>query len=402
MLYSFNPCIFLLHVIVMKTISPPSLPSFDLVRFEEELKFLVNIESGSYCLDGLNTIAAWFADRLEAIGFQVEFHQAQPEKYGRSLYAYIGNPEKIDLLILCHSDTVFPVGTVATFPFSVSKNRYHGPGVADMKSGCLMALHSLEQLHEVDALKGSIGFFLNSEEEISCPTTRALIEEKSRCAAVVVSTEPGRADGSSVRQRKGVSRYKIMFHGKTAHSGVAPQDGACAITEMSRVILDLRGMEDLKNGITINPGLVKGGTSVNTVPDYAECDIDIRVTHGEDAIRLEKWLKERITKPVDPRVHIEMEGGVTRPPMIPNARAEELIEVMNKIGLRHGVELTWSFSGGGSDASFASAFDKPTLCGIGPVGGNYHTRLEYLEKAGLNERMCIFRDFVECLGNDKD
>jgi glutamate carboxypeptidase len=393
---------FTLNELRMNPASLNTLKSFDLVRYEEELQFLVNIDSGSYCLDGLGRIADWFADRLKAIGFEVEFYQAQPNRYGRSLYACFGNPAKLDLLILCHSDTVFPKGTVAAWPFSVSGDRYRGPGVADMKAGCLMALHALEQLRLADHLKGSVGFFLNAEEEISCPTTRSVIEEKSRLASVVISTEPGRADGSCVRQRKGVSRYKLAFHGKTAHSGVAPQDGACAITEMSRLILELKSREVPEQGITINPGLVKGGTSVNTVPDYAECEIDIRVTKSEDATKLHNWLVERVLLPEDPRVRIEIEGGETRPPMVPNSRAEELIEIMNTIGRHHGLDLKWAFSGGGSDACFASAFDIPALCGVGPVGGNYHTSAEYLKTADLNQRLCIFRDFVENICNGKD
>jgi glutamate carboxypeptidase len=246
-----------------------------------------------------------------------------------------------------------------------------------------------------------VGFFLNGEHELSCPNTRAVIEEKSRLAKVVVSTEPARMDGSCVRQRKGILRYTLRFHGRSAHSGVDPKNGACAVTEMARKILALRQMEDMDRGITINPGVVRGGVSVNAIPDFAECQVDVRVVELEDARRLDARIHKLIGETVDPAVRIELEGGVTRPPLVPTPRGDILIEGINRIARGHGLALKWSFSGGGSDASYASAFGIPALCGLGPVGGGYHTDKEFLQTVDLRERMCIFRDTVEAICNGK-
>ncbi len=372
---------------------------FDLSQFEIELRHLVNIDSGSRCVEGVNTVCAWFEDRYKALGWPAEIVSANPKEYGNSLFTWCGDPGNLDILILCHSDTVFPEGTARERPFAVKTGEFTGPGVADMKAGCLMTLHSLEQLHEAGRLNGNIGVFLNGEHELSCPTTRSFIEEKSALANLVVSTEPARANGACVRQRKGILRYRVAFHGRSAHSGVNPENGICAVTEMSRMILALKELDDPSRGITVNPGIVRGGTSINAIPDFAECHLDIRVVEQEDAQRTDTAVRKVIQNPKDDRVRIELEGGITRPPLSPSERGDEIIKAINEIGQTHGIEMRWDFSGGGSDASFASALGKPALCGLGPVGGGYHTDREYLQTVDLQERLCIFRDFIEAIGN---
>jgi glutamate carboxypeptidase len=244
-----------------------------------------------------------------------------------------------------------------------------------------------------------VGIIFNGEHELSCPTIRPFLEEQSKRAKVVFTTEPARADGSCVRQRKGILRFQLAFKGVSSHSGVAPEKGHCAVTEMARMILDLKALEDPDRGISVNPGVVEGGTSVNAIPDQAKCQLDVRVVELEDAHRMEKAVLKRAAEPADKAVEIAAEGGITRPPLTPNDRSEELITGINKIAHGYGIDLKWSFSGGGSDASYASAFGIPALCGLGPVGGGYHTDQEYLETNDLQERMCIFRDTVEAVCN---
>ena len=372
---------------------------FNLDIFEKDLCHLVNIDSGSQCVAGVNAVVEWFQERYAALGWPVRIIAAKPSLYGNSLFTCFGNPEKMDLFILCHADTVFPDGTAKVRPFSVEKDRYTGPGVADMKAGSLMTLHALEQLQREKKLEGNIGVFLNGEHELSCPTTRAYIEQMSAKAALVVSTEPARPNGACVRQRKGILRYKIVFHGKSAHSGVNPETGICAVTEMAKTILALRKLNDTSRGITVNPGIVSGGTSINVIPESAECHVDIRIIEQDDAQRLDSAVREITAYPVNPKVRITIEGGVTRPPLTPCQRGDEVIAAINSIGKSYGIDLQWDFSGGGSDASFASALGKPALCGLGPVGGGYHTDGEYLQTIDLQERLCIFRDFVEAIGN---
>jgi len=379
--------------------APGKPMQFNQDTFEKELRHLVNIDSGSKCVAGVNAVVQWFEERYTALGWPVRTIAAEPALYGKSLFTWFGHPEEMDLLILCHADTVFPEGTATARPFAVEKDRYTGPGVADMKAGSLMTLHALEQLHRARKLHGNIGVFLNGEHELSCPTTRGFIEQLSAKAKFVVSTEPARPNGACVRQRKGILRYKIVFHGKGAHSGVNPESGTCAVTELANTVLTLQKLNDPSRGITVNPGIIHGGTSINVIPDSAECHVDIRVIEQADAQRLDSAVREIAANPVDRRVRVTIEGGITRPPLTPSQRGDEVIAAINEIGRSYGIDLKWDFSGGGSDASFASALGKPALCGLGPVGGGYHTESEYLQTIDLQERLCIFRDFVEAIGN---
>jgi len=366
----------------------------DLATFEEELRWLVNIDSGSRCVAGVNTVADWFGARYRAMGWPVEEVAAEPGRYGKSLYTWRGDRTRLDLLILCHSDTVFPEGTARERPFAVSAGRYHGPGVADMKAGCLMALHTLERLVRQGRLEGNVGVLLNGEHELSCPTVRPYLEACCRQAKVVIATEPARAQGACVRQRKGILRYTLRFHGRAAHAGVNPEAGLCAVTEMARMILRLRTLADPERGISVNPGLVSGGVSVNAIPHEAECQLDVRVTQLEDAGRVDAQIRAWAAEPAESGVRVELEGGITRPPMVPTARGDALIEAINQLAREHGIELKWAFSGGGSDASFASPHGVPALCGMGPVGGGMHTADEYVDTRDLPARLKLFDDVV--------
>lgn len=376
------------------------LEPLDLAAYLQDLETLVNIDSGSKCLEGVDRVTDWLAGGYLALGWSLQTFSHRPGQYAKSVLLQNRPGEDFDLLILCHTDTVFPAGTAAQRPFSQDATRLYGPGVADMKAGCLMALHAIRQLHRNGLLDGSVGVFLNGEHELSCPTVHRDIEALSTRAGLVVTTEPARADGSCVRQRKGILRFKVTFSGISAHSGVEPEKGACANTELARFITDLRAMECPERGITINPGIIRGGTSINVVPDHAELEIDIRITSHEDGPRLLKWIHERVAHPHDGRVQIHPEGGVTRPPMLPTAAGDRWIETLNAIARTYGIELTWAFSGGGSDASYASPHGIPVLCGLGPVGGAMHSSREYLEKDSLLPRLHLFRDFLRtCLSH---
>jgi glutamate carboxypeptidase len=370
---------------------------FDLKTYRDDLEYLVNIDSGSRCIDGVNRVTDWFADRYRAMGWSTKDIVTEPEMYGKSTLVKNTDSDDFDLLILCHVDTVFPDETAKNRPFGSTEDRFTGPGVADMKAGCLMALMAFEQISANSKLEAKFGVLLNGEHEISCPTIRPVIEQLSKKSKLVVTTEPARADGSCVRQRKGILRYHLQFHGKTAHSGVNPEDGVCAITEMAHMILVLKELEDPEVGITVNPGLVEGGQSVNTIPHYASCNVDIRVIRPEDSERMDQTVRSLVQSPKDSRVKIELAGGITRPPLVPTPRGDEVMHGLNAIAANYGIDLKWAFSGGGSDASYASAMGIPSLCGLGPVGGGYHTEKEYLETGDLQARLCMFRDFLRAV-----
>lgn len=366
---------------------------FTLDRFRADIQLLVNIDSGTHCREGVNKLGRWFADRFYRIGWDIDWFEPAPE-YGKSFLAYSGDKNAFDLLILCHLDTVFPEGEAKGRPFSEDEARMYGPGVADMKSGCLFTWYAIKELLDKGQLSGNVAVFYNGEHEISCPHIRPVIEELSQKAKAVISAESARVNGAYVKQRKGIGRYRIEFHGKGAHAGNNPFEGECAITEAAHWTLFLREFCDQDKGIYVNPGIISGGMSQNSIPHFAELAIDTRFDALEEGERIERLIREKAERPFNPQIKVQVKGKIMRPPMVPNARTEELCSTIEKIGERHGVDVHWAFAGGGSDASFASPFGIPTLCGLAAVGGKLHSKDEYLEKSDLEERYKVFRDIV--------
>ena len=362
-------------------------------RFYKELEHLVNIDSGSYCAQGVTAVASWFASHFEKLGWQSVWYDKAPQQLGKSVFVSPADVnEEIDLLIICHTDTVFPAGEVAQRPFSTGENRIFGPGAADMKAGCLFTLYALEQLIAENAGLGKIGVLFNGEHEIGCPNTRAVIEHYAGKSRIVITAEPTRANGAHVKQRKGILRYTLKFEGKSAHAGNNPQDGVCAVTEMAHWILFFKSLENIEKEITVNPGIARGGQSVNAVPDQAELRVDIRTCTQEDSVAIDAAVKAHL--PVNSKIRFSLEGGITRPPMVPNAQTEELCMITEEIGKALGLQIHWAFAGGGSDASFASALGKPALCGLTPVSGKLHTKEEYIDTSDIEARFSEYKEII--------
>jgi len=315
-----------------------------------------------------------------------------PEKLGKSVFLAPPGTDEFDLFIVCHVDTVFPKGEVAKRPFSKDDKRLYGPGVGDMKAGCLFTLLAIEQLLAEKVPLGRIGVFFNPEEEISSVHTRPIIESYCQKSRIVITAEPARPDGGNVKKRKGINRYTLTFEGKSAHAGNNPQDGICTNTEMAHWILFFKSLENTGKGITVNPGIAKGGTSANSIAERAELHVDVRTCEQEDALAIDRAV--RAHPPTNPKVKITIEGGIARPPMVPNARSEELAELVKEINDGLGLETQWAFAGGGSDASFASALNKPALCALGPVCGRAHSPEEYVEIEGLDLRFQKFKEII--------
>lgn len=365
----------------------------DRKQFLKDLEMLVNIDSGTYCRDGVNRVADFFAHHFCDLGWKTSWFDLQPDKLGKSVLCSPKDNHAFDLLVLCHVDTVFPAGEAARQPFRIEGDRLCGPGSADMKGGCLFTLYALRQLLAEKSPLGNVGVFFNSEHEIGCPNTRPVIEQLSARSRIVISVEPTRANGAHVKQRKGILSYTLHFSGISAHSGNNPQDGACAVTEMANWILFFKSLENLGEGITSNPSMAAGGASVNTIPDKADLRVDIRTITREDSLRVQEAVLSRT--PFNPKVIVAVEGGITRPPMVPNAQTEKLCAIVENIGARYGIKVKWAFVGGGSDASFASALGKPALCGLGPVGGGLHTRNEYVDTRDLEARFAECKDIIQ-------
>jgi len=281
-------------------------------------------------------------------------------------------PREGDILVLAHSDTVWPLGTLAHMPFRRKDGRLWGPGVLDMKSGIAFFLFAIRALRELDVpVTRRVVLQVNSDEEVGSETSRPLTEEAARSSAAVLVLEPGSGLSGKIKTaRKGVGDYTVTVKGRASHAGVDFQNGASAIVELARQIERISSFTDLDKGITVNPGVIAGGTRTNVVAAEARAEVDIRVARMKDAPGLDK--KFHGLRPFDKRCTIQVEGGVNRPPMERTAGIRKLFQTAQGWAKELGVDLEESSTGGGSDGNFTAALGVPTLDGLGGVGEGAH------------------------------
>lgn len=286
------------------------------------------------------------------------------------------------ILALGHSDTVWPMGTLRTMPFRKTNGRLCGPGVYDMKAGIVFFLFAVQALRDLDIpVPSRVLLQLNSDEEVGSESSRPLTEKHAAVSKAVLVLEPGTGlTGRLKTARKGVGDFKLVVHGKAAHAGVEYEAGASAVMELSRQIIRIASFAQPKRGITINAGVISGGTRSNVVAAEARAEIDIRVKRLRDAGPLER--KFRSLRPLDRRCSLEVTGGLNRPPMERSPGTVRLFRTARQLAAGLGIDLEESLSGGGSDGNFTAALGIPTLDGLGAVGEGAHA---------LHENICIHR-----------
>lgn len=362
------------------------------------LEELVNIDSGSYNKKGIDQVGNLLINEYKEIGFHADIFKQ--EEYGNHIVLKHHEATNPEILLVAHMDTVFPIGTAAERPFSIKGERAYGPGVVDMKGSHVTALSAIKALIEAESLAvKNVVVMLTSDEEIGAPSARTLIEEQGKGKKAVLVMEPARKDGSLVTSRRGGGRYTLKITGKAAHSGIEPENGRSAIEELAHKIIKLHRLSDHGQGISVNVGIIEGGTAVNTVADYAEAKVDIRITRLDQASPLAEKIKQICGQADVEGTAIELEGGITRPPMERNEQTMELFGVIKDVASSLNLELTETATGGGSDASFTSALGIPTIDGMGPVGGNPHSSDEYLEMDTLVERSRLLAKTIEKLSS---
>jgi len=276
------------------------------------------------------------------------------------------------ILVLGHSDTVWPLGTLRAMPFRQELGRLWGPGVFDMKAGIVFFLFAAEALRVLGIpVPSQVTLQLNADEEVGSDSSRALTEKNAARSQAVLVLEPGTGLTGKVKTaRKGVGGFRLVVRGKASHAGLDFQTGASAIVELARQIEKIARFTQLKRGTTINPGVIGGGTRSNVVAAEAWAEIDMRVIRARDALHLER--KFRALRPFDRRCVLEIQGGLNRPPMERSAGTIRLFRTAKKLARELGVDLEESNSGGGSDGNFTSALGVATLDGLGAVGEGAH------------------------------
>jgi glutamate carboxypeptidase len=301
------------------------------------------------------------------------------------------------VLVLGHSDTVYPYGTLRSMPFKEEDGRLWGPGVLDMKAGIVSILFAVRALRELDLMvRRKIVMQLNSDEEVGSESSRPLTEESARRSVAVLVLEPGLGlDGKLKTARKGVGDYTVTVRGRAAHAGLDFPAGASAILELARQLQAIAAFTRLERGITVNPGLIRGGTRSNVVPAEASADVDIRVVHMRDARALDR--KFHRLRPVDKRCTIEVSGGLNRPPMERTAASNRLFRTAHGLAAELGIDLQEALSGGGSDGNFTAALGIPTLDGLGPVGEGAHAPHESILIDRLADRAALLAKLLLAL-----
>ena len=355
----------------------------------------VEIETPTDAPDQVNKLAAVVADGYRDLPATIE-RVAGHSGCGDHIVARSSwGLQQPGILVLSHLDTVHPIGFIERLPFHVEGDSAFGPGIYDMKGGAYLAFHAFRELcasGETSPL--SITHLYVSDEEIGSPTSRALIEAEGRKAKYVLVTEPARDGGKIVTSRKGVARFEVFIKGVPSHAGTRPEDGRSAIRELGNVIQTLEAMNDLTRGVTVNVGVVKGGTKPNVIPEEAYAEVDMRVATIADANELVPKILNLTSRTEG--VSVKVTGELNRPPYEKSNAGTALFEHAKKLAAEIGFELRDSYSGGGSDGNFTAPF-AATLDGLGVDGQGAHTHYEQMYISSIEPRTRLLHRLYQTL-----
>lgn len=359
------------------------------------LKQVVELESPSDDKSAVDRLGRHLGLEFERIGARVTFH---PEKdCGDHLQAHFDAGGGKPVLLLGHFDTVWPLGTLRGMPFRVEDGRAFGPGVYDMKAGITMMIFALRALKESEvSLNRPVTLLLDTDEEVGSTTGRRLVESLAKESAAVLVLEPSQGSTGALKTaRKGVGDYTIRVRGRASHAGVDFEKGRSAVVELARQILNVTQFTDLKRGITVNPGVVQGGSRGNVVAAEAWAEVDIRIARMNDAAELERKFKG--LRAVDPDCSLEVTGGVNRPPMERTEGTVRLFEMAREHAVSLGFSVDEAATGGGSDGNFTSALGVPTLDGLGAVGEGAHAANESILLDELPRRTALLACLIQSI-----
>src|ERR1700688_2298792 len=357
---------------------------FDSKTILDGIRRWVEVETPTEAPGQVNKLATMVADGYRDLPATVE-RVAGRNGCGDHLVARSSwGQDAPGILILSHLDTVHPIGFIGRLPFKIEGDSAFGPGIYDMKGGAYLAYHAFRQIC-ADAARSPLGVtqLYVSDEEIGSPTSRTLIEAEGRKAKYVLVTEPARDGGKIVTGRKGVARFEVFIKGVPAHAGTKPEDRRSAIRELANVIQTLEAMNDLKRGVSVNVGVVRGGTRPNVIAEEAYAEVDMRVPNIADADELVPkilGLKSRTDG-----VSVKVVGELNRPPYEKGNAGAALFEHARTLATELGFDLVDTATGGGSDGNF-TAPHTATLDGLGVDGKGAHTHYEQIYISSIEPR----------------
>jgi len=375
----------------MRTATNP----FDSTAILDGIRRWVEIETPTEAPEQVNRLATLVADGYRDLPATVE-RIAGHSGCGDHLVARSSwGQDQPGILVLSHLDTVHPMGFIERLPFRIEGDKAFGPGIYDMKGGAYLAYHAFRQLC-ADGARPPLGVtqLYVSDEEIGSPTSRALIEAEGRKAKYVLVTEPARDGGKIVTGRKGVARFDVFIKGVPSHAGTRPGDGRSAVRELANVIQTLEAMNDLKRGVSVNVGVVRGGTKPNVIPEEAYAEVDMRVPTTADADELVPKILN--LKSRSEGVSVTVTGELNRPPYEKGNAGAALYEHAKTLAAEIGFDLVDTFTGGGSDGNF-TAPHTATLDGLGVDGQGAHTHYEQMYISSIEPRARLLHRLYQTL-----
>jgi glutamate carboxypeptidase len=368
---------------------------FDPACILDGIRGWVEIETPTDAPAQVNRLATLVADLYRDLPASVERIPGQQGCGDHLVTRSSWGQDAPGILILSHLDTVHPMGFIARLPFKVEGDSAFGPGIYDMKGGAYIAHHAFRQLCAAGACSPlGITQIYTSDEEIGSPTSRALIEAEGQRAKYVLVTEPARDGGKIVTGRKGVGRFKVFIKGTPAHAGTRPQDGRSAVRELANVIHTLEGLNDLSRGITVNVGVVRGGTRPNVIAEEAHAEVDARLPTIADADEIVPKILNMKSRTEG--VSVTVTGELNRPPYEKGNAGAALYEHARALAAEIGFDLVDTFTGGGSDGNF-TAPHTATLDGLGVDGKGAHTHYEQLYISSLEPRARLLHRLYQTL-----
>lgn len=359
---------------------------------------LVEMESPSGDQQGSHDVVELIANAARSIAAVNSVERVAAEGFGEHLCirAFAKDKEAPQILLLGHTDTVHPRGSVKTRPWRIEANRIYGPGIFDMKANCALALELLRTFEAHDAQPQSpVTILLTCDEESGSPSGRALVEAEAKRSRAVLVLEPSASGGRAKTSRKGTGMFVVEVVGRAAHAGLDPEKGISAVLELAKQTVRLHELNDAASGTNVTVTVVNGGTASNVVPAKANAEIDMRFTALEHGRKVEAEILN--LKPFDSSAQILVTGGINRPPLPRTDHVSALYQKAREIAARLDFDLGEASVGGGSDGNFAAALGVPVLDGLGIEGDGAHADHEHIIVDNIATRGAMLAGLIAAL-----
>lgn len=359
---------------------------------------LVETESPSGDRDGSSTVVGLLAGAATSIGSVNSVERITDDQFGEHLRirAFANDVEAAPIVILGHTDTVHPRGSIKERPWRTEGDRIYGPGIFDMKANCALALEVLRACEAINTQpRAPVTILLTCDEETGSPSGRPLVEAEAKNARAVLVLEPSANGGRVKTARKGTGMFTIEVQGRAAHAGLDPEKGVNAVLELARQTVRLHELNDPASGTNVTVTIVQGGTHSNVVPAAARAEIDMRFTSLDAGRRIESEILN--LKAIDSRAQLSVSGGINRPPLERTEDVARLYQQAREIAALLDFDLGEASVGGGSDGNFAAALGVPVLDGLGIEGDGAHAAHEHILVDNIATRGALLAGLVATL-----